>query len=358
MTELENRIRAITVPRDGIYPRPWTTDTDPDHADVLIVGASPARTFHVTDVGDQDQFLDSLWNRNGQTCRAMYDAATTKPSRTRPNLDRLSEMLATQGLTSLQTNVTCASAPYDAQVRKEARAYGTELFKVVFAQVPWRAMIVYGIGASERFGRAFGVTMPPVPPPDSEPVWTTVEGRRVFVSPTLAFPQYKRSVWPYLERVVATVAKNQQGRDAPVIRSYRSSTELPSQNPYGDAISQGNLPGPEKFNASAANLLVWRRMQEIAAASGLNFDPSTTQASLFGAPEFGNTDRVFRHAFKAPAADVLLRKDVFSLDVELQDAADWKPYQGKPFQRLRTDDLQLLGRILDAVGAFAAKKAP
>lgn len=29
MTEFEDRIRAMTVPRDGAYPRPWTTETDP-----------------------------------------------------------------------------------------------------------------------------------------------------------------------------------------------------------------------------------------------------------------------------------------------------------------------------------------
>lgn len=40
MTDFEDRIRAMTVPRDGAYPRPWTTDTDPAQADVLIVGAS------------------------------------------------------------------------------------------------------------------------------------------------------------------------------------------------------------------------------------------------------------------------------------------------------------------------------
>ena len=71
MTELEDRIRAMTIPRNGAYPRPWTTDTDPEQADVLIVGASSAKTFRVADVGSHDHFLDALWNRNGQTCRAM-----------------------------------------------------------------------------------------------------------------------------------------------------------------------------------------------------------------------------------------------------------------------------------------------
>lgn len=358
MTELEDRIRAMTIPRDDVYPRPWMTDADPDHADVLIVGASSAKTFYVSDIGNHDQFLDALWNRNGQTCRAMYDAATTKPSRTRPNLDRLSEMLAAQGLASLQTNVTCASAPYDAQVRKEDRIHGTELFKAVVAQVPWRAMIIYGIGASEQFGRAFGVAMPPVPPPDSEPVWTTIQGRAVFVSPTLAFPHYKRSVWPYLERVVATIANGQKTTGVPMIQSDRSSTVSPQQRPSEDAVSLGNLRTPGALNSSAANLLVWQRMQEIAKGSGLRFDPSTKQASLRGAPEFSNTDRVFRHEFKSTKPNLLVREDVFQFRPVLREAVAWKPHKNPAFQTVVTDDLQLLSQILDAVGAFAAKRVP
>lgn len=207
MSEFEDRIRALTSPRNGIYPRPWTADTDPMPADVLIVGASSARTFRVADVGNHEQFVDALWNRNGKTCRAMYDAATSKPSLTRPNLDRLSQMLATHGLRSLQTNVTCASASYDADVSQDDRAHGTALFKTVVTHVPWRAMILHGAGAGKRFGRAFGVSIPSVPSPeDAAPVWTTIYDRPVFVSPTLAYPGYRTSVWPYLERVVAAIA--------------------------------------------------------------------------------------------------------------------------------------------------------
>lgn len=209
MIAFEDRIRAMTVARAGAYPRPWTTETDPEQADVLIVGASSAKTFRIEDVGSHDHFLDALWNRNGQSCRAMYDAATTKPSRTRPNLDRLSRMLADIGLSSLQTNVACASAPSDAEVSPEDRTHGTALFKAVVAHVPWKVMIVDGVGASERLGRAFGMAMPPVPSPDSKPVQTTIDGRPVFVSPTLAPPSYRSSVWPYLERVVAAIG--QQG---------------------------------------------------------------------------------------------------------------------------------------------------
>lgn len=201
----EDIIRTMTLPRGGAYPRPWMTDADPDQVKVLIVGASSAKTFQCADVGTHDQFLDALWNRNGRTCREIYSLATAQPSKTRPNLDRLSAMLAARGLTSMQTNVSCSSARYDAELSEEDRAHGTEIFKAVVEHLPWRAMIVYGVGASERFGRAFGMAMPKVPTPDSAPVQVRLLGRAVFVSPTLAPPSYRTTVWPYLERVIAAI---------------------------------------------------------------------------------------------------------------------------------------------------------
>lgn len=206
MMNFEDKIRSMTMPRGGAYPRPWMTDSNPEQAEVLIVGASSAKTFRASDVADHDHFLNALWNRNGQTCRKMYNSATTKPSRTRPNLDRLSEMLTAHGLTSIQTNVSCASARYDAELSGNDRAHGTEIFKAVVSHVPWKAMIVYGVGASKSFGRAFGIAMPQVPSPDSAPVQISFKGKTVFLSPTLAPPSYRLSVWPYLERVVETIA--------------------------------------------------------------------------------------------------------------------------------------------------------
>lgn len=356
MTEFEDRIRAMTVPRDGAYPRPWTTDTDPAQADVLIVGASSAKKFRATDVGSHNQFLDALWNRNGQTCRGMYDAVTTKPSRTRPNLDQLSKMLAVHGLTSLQTNVTCASAPYDAEVSEEDRAHGTELFKAVVAHVRWKAMIVYGIGASKRFGRAFGVAMPPVPSPDSAPVRTTLHGRAVFISPTLAPPSYRASVWPYLERVVAAIAGGAEATEftATLPDVSPAPRPVPAQHPREEAVPSGT---PAAFNTAAANRLVWRRMNAIAAASGLRVNSSQQQAALVGGPVLSSTDRVFRHKFNAAKANILVREDVFPFGAGLKEAVEWKPHK-KVFQNLRTDDLELLGRVLDAVEAFAADRVP
>lgn len=357
MTELERGIRAMTVARNGAYPRPWTTDTDPEQADVLIVGASSAKTFNVADVGSHERFLDALWNRNGQTCRAIYRAATEKPSPTRRNLDRLSTMLAAYKLTSLQTNVTCASARYDAEVTKEDRAHGAELFKAVVAHVPWKAMIVYGTGASKEFGHAFGVEVPPVPSPDSTPVSTTFQGRRVFVTPTLAFPAYRASVWPHLERVVMEIADSAKAMGVigarPDFLPIRRAA--PAQRSRTEAIPLSAQDTPAEFNASAANLLVQRRMNAIEANSALELALSTKQASLY---DRSSNIRVFRHEFTKAKADILVREDVFPFDPSLRDLVPWTPHSNPDFQRLRTDDLNLLEQILDAVAAYAAERAP
>jgi hypothetical protein len=98
-------------------------------------------------------------------------------------------------------------------------------------------------------------------------------------------------------------------------------------------------------------------MQEIAAATSLMFDPSTQQATLTGAPELSSTTRVFRHKFKTAKPDLLVREDVFQFGAGLRDAAAWTTHQTPVFRAVRTDDLQLLGRILDAVAAFAAARA-
>lgn len=359
MSSFENSIRAMTSPRNGVYPRPWTTDTNPEQAAVLIVGASSAKTFRVTHVGSHDQFLDALWNRNGQTCRAMYDAATTKPSPTRRNLDRLSEMLAAHGLTSLQTNVACASARYDAELSKEDRTHGTELFKAVVANVSWKAMIVYGVNASERFSHAFGIETPAVPFPGSAPVSMIFHKRPVFISPTLAHPAYRASVWPYLERVVAVVAKDTTVSDATAPQQRPSITVSPlSTLPlHEDTASSFESGTPIAFKVSPANLLVWRRIHAIEATSGLIVRVEGKQARLDG-PTCSNTTRVFRHKFTKAKADILVREDVFRFDPSLWEVAPWTPHKNPVFQNVQTGDRELLNRILDIVADYAAKHAP
>jgi len=115
---------------------------------------------------------------------------------------------------------------------------------------------------------------------------------------------------------------------------------------------------PAAFIMSPENQLVWQRMQEIAATSSLTFNPSTQQATLIGAPhELSSTTRVFRHKFRTAKPNLLVREDVFHFGAGLSDVAAWTTHMTPVFQAVRTDDLQLLGRILDAVGAFAAARA-
>ena len=97
-------------------------------------------------------------------------------------------------------------------------------------------------------------------------------------------------------------------------------------------------------------------MHEIAEASSLAFDLSTQQATLTDGPKLSTT-RVFRHKFKTAKPDLLVRKDVFQFDVGLLEVAAWTAHKTPVFQAVRTDDLQLLGRILDAVANFAAARA-
>lgn len=115
----------------------------------------------------------------------------------------------------------------------------------------------------------------------------------------------------------------------------------------------------DEFCKSEANLLVRRRMHEIEAVSGLKIRGNKKQASLFGGPEYQGTVRPFRHEFSKEEPEVLLREDLFSFEPGLKLAADWKDHtSNRVFRKLRTDDLSLLGRILDAVAAYAAERAP
>lgn len=362
MTPLETEIRALTAPRNKTYPRPWTTDTDPEKADVLIVGASSATKLHIKDIGHHDLFIDGLWNRNGRTCRQMYDAAAAKPSRTRPNLERLSDMLAAHRLTSLQTNVSCASARYDAQILDEDRALGTEIFKAVVTHVPWKAMIIYGANAVKRFGRAFDVPMPPIPAPSDGLVRTKVLERDVFISPTLALPGYRKSVWPYLDRVLgvisnlAPLADSAAANNVTGLQGRQQSVPLLMPRPSGNTKT---AELPEGFCESVANQLVWMRMQAIAAVTCLHFYPSKTQASLAGGSKFLGTDRVFRHKFTTPEPEILLRKDVFRFDVALVKVASWGEHKGNSeFLKIRSDELHFLERVLNILQEFSEFEAP
>ena len=116
---------------------------------------------------------------------------------------------------------------------------------------------------------------------------------------------------------------------------------------------------PDELCRSAANLLVRRRLREIEVGSGLRVRENTKQDALVGGPEYQGTDRLFRHEFTKEMPEILLREDVFAYAPGPKLAADWKVHtSNRVFMKLRSDDLDLLGRILDAVAAYSAERAP
>jgi hypothetical protein len=111
MNTLEAKIRRLTQPVNGQFPRPWMTDmVNPEEARVFIVGQNQATGFPPALVGGHKVYIDALFNRNGRSCRQLYDAirGPEGPSPTRKNIDALREALAHVGVHDvLETNVIC-----------------------------------------------------------------------------------------------------------------------------------------------------------------------------------------------------------------------------------------------------------
>jgi hypothetical protein len=132
---LEAVIRELTRPLNGQYPRPWMTKlTDPAQAKVFIVGKNQAKGYPVELVGNQGRHIDALFNRNGQTCRGLYDQINqNKPSPTRQNIVSLVKKLADAGIReTLETNVVCYSTPMSSDLSRSIHQGGAERGEEIF----------------------------------------------------------------------------------------------------------------------------------------------------------------------------------------------------------------------------------
>src|SRR5690606_16544543 len=106
---------------------PWMSDLEnPLASSVLAVGKNQAKGYPVNRVSHR-RHLDALFNRNGETCRGLYDEITGgKPSPTRTNTDVFRAVLAAHGIASvLETNVVCYSTPMSGDLRLVAHAGGS-----------------------------------------------------------------------------------------------------------------------------------------------------------------------------------------------------------------------------------------
>lgn len=173
MSPLEIALRPLTRPINGQWPRPWMTDMrNPSEAKVFIIGRNSAKTIRQQRGLNHDTYLDGLFNRNGSSCRSLYADAVrdSRPSRTRPNIDRLAASLATAGITDvIQTNVICFSTPMSDDLKRpknrEGRANGTRIFETILAMIRPPILIAHGAGTVRDLSRLLGCELPS-PPPD------------------------------------------------------------------------------------------------------------------------------------------------------------------------------------------------
>ncbi len=210
MHALEAAIRGLTMPVNGQFPRPWmTTMARPEDARIFVVGYNQATRFSAESIGSHDAYIDALFNRNGKSCRDLYEQARGPrgSSPTRRNLDALHEMLASEGLTNvLETNVVCYSTPMSSDMPSAehhgGKAAGRAIFETVLTLIRPPILIVHGVRASRELGHVLGQTLPPAAA-DQEAGVSSICARarwpsdpyapKVFVIPSLAPPAW--NVW-------------------------------------------------------------------------------------------------------------------------------------------------------------------
>jgi hypothetical protein len=131
--EFEARIRELTRPLNGQYPRPWMTAlTDPLSAGAFVVGRNQAKPYLTSRI-NHDRFMDALFNRHGESCRGLYDELFPDPSPTRTNTDRFTSMLADRGVIHvLETNVCCYSTAMSNELSEPIHAGGQCRGKEIF----------------------------------------------------------------------------------------------------------------------------------------------------------------------------------------------------------------------------------
>ncbi len=119
MDKFEEKIRELTAPINGQLPRPWMTRMrNPLATDVFIVGRNQRNPY--SDIAILHwRHLDALFNRNGESCRSLYDAVTIgKPSPARRNVDDLAARLNQRNIHNiLETDVVCYSTLIGADLR-------------------------------------------------------------------------------------------------------------------------------------------------------------------------------------------------------------------------------------------------
>lgn len=195
LTDFEQAIVQATRALNGQLPRPWMTDlANPHSANLFIVGRNPARSY---DAGKltQVRHLDALFNRNGQSCRRLYDEMAGKVSPTRRNVDFLRSILSRVGVERvLETNVICYASPMSADLsrpeHKGGRGAGKALFKYLLDEIRPRVVIAHGAGTADDLGKLLGTVLPSPRSASGAPASAVVDRTLVILLPSLAPPAW------------------------------------------------------------------------------------------------------------------------------------------------------------------------
>lgn len=210
-SKFEENIRRLTEQINGQLPRPWMTDMkNPLEADVFIVGRNQATEYEAKKISHQ-RHMDALFNRNGESCRALYNEVRGgKPSRTRQNIDRFVAQLKHRDvLNVIETDVVCYSTPKSADLRHSShaggRARGKEIFRYLLDAIAPAVVVVYGAGSAKDLSRILAVNRLIVPRTLDEIYDVQTEQHLIIPVPSLAPPAYRKWSDGYLEGVTDRV---------------------------------------------------------------------------------------------------------------------------------------------------------
>ncbi|MGO4478705.1 hypothetical protein AB4Z32_20860 [Massilia sp. 2TAF26] len=210
----EQSIAQATRPLNGQLPRPWMTDlVDPLSAQVFILGRNPARSYDASLV-THERHLDALFNRNGASCRALYDELAGPASPTRHNVDLLRNLLEQAGVHSvLETNVICYASSMSADLSKPehrgGRAAGQAIFRYLLEAIQPRVVIAHGAGTLGDLSKILGTTLPAPQSAAGTPSNIVVGSTAIVLLPSLAPPawnQWQGWARPHLEEAAAITA--------------------------------------------------------------------------------------------------------------------------------------------------------
>jgi hypothetical protein len=215
--QFEHTISQLTQPLNGQYPRPWMTKLiSPLDAEVFIVGKNQ-RNGYDSSALSHERHMDALFNRNGETCRKIYDEITSgNASPTRKNTDRFVQQLESRDVTEiLETNVICYSSPMSADLRLKEHAGGTrrgeEIFRYLLQAIQPKVLIVHGTGSTKNLASILKAELGPEPESAEDLQLKEAGGYLVAVIPSLAPPAFNKwSRWSveYLTRLSSSIAEH------------------------------------------------------------------------------------------------------------------------------------------------------